>query len=301
MFEHILSGFFIGFAVYLIYMIKKCHFQVNEGTLVVLSSFGKALFLDEPNKYLQTYSPGLHFKWPWQKIHTVSIMEQMIDLSGEEGGTMTMTSDGTLLRIDSKLRFTPLIHDLYSFLFSVERPAEHIKGLFICLLHQEIGCFENKKPVLKENNPSTFHLSTNTQVGSYAAIRSERGMLNKNIQEFCRSQIADCYGIRFEGVDVTDILPPDELAQALNAVINAQSEAQRLYAQTEAECEQKIMAAKKGISIAKAKAKATEEDIGKIAQILSELQNNGTLELYIDRRNVEVFSESRISYVKRPT
>lgn len=291
-----LVGFSLGIIIYIVFMIKKSFFQVSEGTLAVISSYGKMKFKNEATKDLETYQPGLHMKWPWQKVHTIIIMEQMIELSGEDGGTMTMASDGTLLRIDSKLRFTPLKNDLYSFLFSMERSLEHIKGIFVCLLHQEIGSFDKKKSLIDEMDQSKLY----SQVSSYAAIRSERGKLNKQILEFCKNKIANSYGIQFNGVDLTDILPPDELAEALNAVINAQSEAQRLYALTEAECKQKILSAQKGISIAKSKAKATEEDIKKISEILSELQINGTLNSYLERRSIEVFSESKISYIKRP-
>ncbi len=296
MFIQVLVGFLIGITLYIVFMTKKIFFQVNEGTLAVISSYGKMKFQNETSKDLKTYQPGLHMKWPWQKVRTIIIMEQMIELSGEDGGTMAMASDGTLLRIDSKLRFTPLKNDLYSFLFSMERSIDHIKGIFVCLLHQEIGSFDKKKSHGSEMNQSKI----NSEVSSYAAIRSERGKLNKQILEFCKNKIANCYGVQFNGVDLTDILPPDELAEALNAVINAQSEAQRLYALTEAECKQKILAAQKGVSIAKAKAKATEEDIRKISEILNELKINGTLNLYLERRNVEVFSEAKISYIKRP-
>lgn len=57
-------------------------------------------------------------------------MEQILDLSGEECATMTMTSDGTLLRIDSKLRFTPQIDNLYSFIFRWKNLLNILKAYF---------------------------------------------------------------------------------------------------------------------------------------------------------------------------
>jgi regulator of protease activity HflC (stomatin/prohibitin superfamily) len=107
--------------------------------------------------------------------------------------------------------------------------------------------------------------------------------------------------VRFDGVDLTDILPPEELAQSLNSVMNAQSEAQRILAQTEAECEQRMLAARKGLAIARARARAVEDEIGTMANLLADLQRNGTLDLYVERRRHEVLSESRISYIKRPS
>ncbi|WP_186645286.1 SPFH domain-containing protein [Fluviispira vulneris] len=286
--EHMLIGFLTGFAFYLLYITKKCRFQVNEGSVAILTSFGRALLINKETKQLKTFLPGLHFKWPWQREHKISIMEQMIDLSNNEGAPMAMVADGTLLRLDAKLRYSPLKTNLYEYLFTMENATEHIKSLFTCLLHNEIASFENKN--------STFKKS---QEGSYAALRRDRQQLNQHIQEFFTLKMGENYGIHFDGVDLTDILPPDELANALNGVINAQSEAQRSYAQTEGECEQRLIAAKKGIAIARAKAKAVEEEITTLAQILEELQNNGTLQQYLERRKVEVFSESKLSYIKR--
>ncbi len=294
-------AFTIGFILYLIYLLPKCRFSVQEGHIAVATMFGKALHLSESSPQLKSFGPGLHFKWPWQKMQEVSLMEQMIELSGEEGGITAMASDGTMLRLDSKLRFTPIKRDLYNFLFSIEKPIEHMKGLFICLLRNEIANFDHQEFITRQQeqkkDPSILSA---TQVGSYAAIRRERKMLNNKIQAFCRQQIGDRYGIRFDGVDLTDILPPDELAHALNGVINAQSEAHKLYAQTEGECEQRLLAAQKSLNIAQAKSKAAEEEISTMTRLLGDLQDNGTLALYIDRRRTEVFAESRTSFIKRP-
>lgn len=89
------------------------------------------------------------------------------------------------------------------------------------------------------------------------------------------------------------------MANALNAVINSQSEAQKLFALTEAECEQKILSAQKGIEIAKAKANCSEEEIKKLSEVLLQLQRDNTLDKYIERRKNEVFSEAKILYYKR--
>ncbi|MBC7658422.1 MAG: SPFH domain-containing protein [Chitinophagaceae bacterium] len=293
------SAFTLGILVYVLFLATRSRFQVEEGHVAVRSAFGKAEFLNEREKKLKTFGPGLHFKWPWQTVHNVSLMEQMIDLSGEEGGTTAMASDGTMLRLDSKLRFTPKQTELYNYLFSMAEPVEHVKGLFICLLRNEIANFDNRDRSKASGRQSNLSLLPHVQVGSYAAIRRERRQLNHDIQEFCRTQIGEFYGVKFNGVDLTDILPPDELAQALNGVMNAHSEAQRLYAQTEGECEQRILAAKKGLSIARFKARAVEDEVSTMGEILLELHNNGTLPEYIERRQAETFAESRMSYIKR--
>jgi regulator of protease activity HflC (stomatin/prohibitin superfamily) len=194
---------------------------------------------------------------------------------------------------------TPQVDHLHHYLFSMERPVEHVKGLFTCLLRNEIANFDQKEPSSLVDKKQPYLQAV--RVGSYAAIRRERRLLNQHIQEFCRAQIGDRYGVRFNGVDLTDILPPEELAQSLNSVMNAQSEAQRLLAQTEAECEQRILSARKGLAIARARGRAVEDEIGTMAGLLADLQRNGTLDLYIERRRGEVLSDSRISYIKRPS
>lgn len=322
-------AFFLGFVVYLIYLGRYCWFQVDEGHVAVISTFGKIEVLEsgkpaasKPSKSLVPLArqAGIHFKWPWQKVHDVSLMEQMLDLSGEDAGSSAMASDGTMLRFDSKLRITPKKELLYEYLFSMEQPTEHVKSAFRCLLQNEIANFDSHDGQHRSMIPSTSSMSGVSpraprvgakasdeagfphpalQSGSYAVMRRERSLLNQRIQAFCGERLGSRYGINFNGVDLANILPPDELALALNGVINAQSEAMRLYAQTESECVQRIHAAEKGLAIAHAKAEAVKGEIETMASLLKKLQDNETLHSYVDRRRAEVFSDSRLSYMKR--
>ena len=79
-------GFSFGLLIFIAYMLTKCRFEVQEGYLAVLEEFGKTEFIDESKKQVKTYGPGLHFKKPWQTARKVSVMEQMLELSGAEGG-----------------------------------------------------------------------------------------------------------------------------------------------------------------------------------------------------------------------
>ncbi len=290
MFEQVFLGFLLGLSIYLLFQVRKIFFQVQEGSIAVVSCFGKAKTIDKNEKNLKIYASGLHFKFPWQKVRKISIKEQILDLASSEKGTMLMTSDGTLLRVDSKLRFVPLINNIYSFLYAMEKPVEHIKSFFNGLLHQEIAKLSSNK-IVSDKYMQKY-------VGSYAILRTERNNLNVQIKNYCFDRMPSTYGFQFEGLDIIDILPPEELAQALNAVIHAQSEAEKNFAIKEAECEQKLLAAKKGIEIAKAKAKSVQAEILTHAKIIEKLEMNGTLKDYLERREVEVYSDSRISYIK---
>lgn len=292
----ILIGFLVGIFIFILSLTKKIFFQVNEGNLAIVTNFGKIILQDETEKKLKVFKSGLHIKWPWQEVRFIQMMEQMIEITGEEVGITTIASDGTLLRIDSNLRITPNEKNLYSFLFSMERSLEHINGLYVSLLHQEIGSFDNNKlSISKKSNFPQF----STNVSSYATLINKKGILAKQIEHICKIKFSNNYGIEINGIDITDIIPPNELLNALNIVINSKSEAERLLALTEAECEQKLLSAQKGVSIAKEKAHGTEENIIKISEILNELKENNTLDQYIERRKCEVYSDAKISYIKR--
>lgn len=293
------TGFIVGVLLYLAYISYRCSFRVEEGHLAVLVTFGKAE-TEDGKKQLRTYGPGIHFKKPWQRAIIVSMKEQSLDLNKEEGGGTAMAADGTILRLDSFVRYVPVKKELYEFLFGLERPLEHITGLFTCLLRNEIANFRGSGTEAQASDESNLALRFDfaQQAGSYALIRRERKLLNDRIHSFCREKIDDRYGVHFNAVDLADILPPDELADALNAVIQAQSEAEARLFRAEGECQQRILAAERGVAIAKARAAAAETEVKKLADYLVELDRAGVLEAYVARRRAEVLGESRTTFLK---
>ncbi len=281
-------GFFCGLGVLAVVLLSRCFFRVPEGHLAVLSSFGRALADGPDKRALRIFAPGLNRKAPWHDVHLVSMMEQNLDLSGDHHGLTAMTEDGTLLRFDSILRFSPLRERLYDYLFELRAPMEHITGLFACLLRNEIANF---RPEGEEATP---------EVGSYALLRRDRQRLHSRIERFVRERIGEHYGVRFHAVDLTDILPPDELADALNAVINAHAEADALHARAEADNQQKLLAAERGVAIAHAQAQAAAEEARVLAAHLGRLHAAGVLDAYIARRRAEVYGEARSLFIHEP-
>lgn len=288
-------GLALGAALCVVVLGVRSTFRVDEGHLAVLVTFGRAETSDGKRK-LVTFGPGLHTKLPWQRVRTISMKEQNLDLNAEEGGGMAMAYDGTVLRLDSFVRYVPVEEVLYEHLFDVERPLEHITGLFTCLLRNEIANFRGVEDGGEAPLSSRFDFAG--QAGSYALIRRERKLLNERIQQFCASKIDNLYGVRFVAVDLADILPPDELAAALNAVMQAQSEADALLFRGEGECQQRILSAERGTSIARTRANAVEAEILGLAKYLEDLQAHGVLDAYVARRRTEVSSESRALFLK---
>lgn len=284
-----------GLVLYAIFVAFRFTFRVEEGHLAVLTTFGRAETTDG-KRALVTYKPGLHSKKPWQKVVNVSMKEQNLDLNAEEGGGMAMADDGTMLRLDSFVRYVPVESVLYEHLFGVERPMEHITGLFTCLLRNEIANFRGTQDEQGETLSKRFDFAT--QAGSYALIRRERKLLNERIQQFCHERIDNRYGVRFVAVDLADILPPDELADALNAVMGAQSESEAMLFRAEGECQQRILASERGVRIARTRASAIEIEIKGLAAFLDDLETRGVLETYVSRRRSEVTSESRALFLK---
>ena len=285
-------GIVLGFCLYGLMVLSQCYFRVGEGHVAVLNTFGAVERAGDVG--LRTYGPGLHRKRAWQKVVMVPTMEQSVDLSGEKGGQMAMAEDGTVLRFDSILRYQPIEARLEEFLFGLRAPIEHITGLFTCLLRNEIANFRAEGSL--RSDLARADLSAGG--GAYALIRRERVALNRRIAEFCRTQIGDRYGVHFNAVDLTDILPPDELAEALNGMIQAQTEAEGLYFRAQADCEQRALASEQGIAIAKARAQAVETEVRTLGAALATLHAQGTLREYTDRRRAEVLSESRAVFVK---
>jgi regulator of protease activity HflC (stomatin/prohibitin superfamily) len=346
-------GIAAGLVAYLLFLSSRCFFRVEEGHLAVLTSFGAAERKGGGAKGpLLTYGPGLHRKWPWQRTHHVAMMEQSVDLSGEEGGRTAMAEDGTLLRFDSVLRFLPMEDKLDQYLFGMRAPVEHITGLFTCILRNEIANFRDPtsprpgtapvrargiavvakaavangasvagaEPASANGAPAAgvepaagsdvgAALATviggpvrrhapEEYAGSYGLIRRERKELNRRIETFCREQMGDRYGVRFNAVDLTDILPPDELAVALNAVINAHTEAETRYARAEADCRQRVLASERGVDIARARAAAVETEISTLARHLAGLERQALLGEYVARRKSEALAEARTLFLK---
>jgi regulator of protease activity HflC (stomatin/prohibitin superfamily) len=257
-------------------------FRVEEGHLGVLSAFGGAR--RGADGQLSVYSPGLHAKRPWEKVSQVSLQEQALELTGEHGGQLAMAADGTTLRLDAMVRYALVPAKLDEFLFGMRAPVEHLTGLFGCLLRNELA---NLSAATEETDP-----------GAYALIRRERRLLNERLATVCREELEQRSGVRFTAVHLVDIHPPDELAEALNAVMTARVEAQTTLARAESETSQRVLAARDGLAVAELNAEAVEREITELTRHLAELEAMGVLEAYVERRRAEVVAEAQTVYLE---
>lgn len=283
------AGLLIGFAVFFWWVAKDCFFRVEEGQVAVVIRFGAARH--GPDGKLLLAGPGLHFKWAFEEVKVVSLREQLITLGGEAGAEPMMLNDGTVIRLQSMLRYAPQRDGIAKYLFGLHHRKEHMAGLFSSLLRNEIA--NVKGPVMKAD----LKTLGDDLAGSFALVRRDRKLLNDRIADFARRELQD-YGVNFEAVDITDIHPPDELADALNAVMSARAEADSMRFRGQSECAQRVMSAEQGVAIAQTRAAAVEEEIIELGRHLAELDTSGVLDAYLSRRRAEVLSESRTVYVK---
>ena len=282
------TGLVAGFGLFLWWVAKDCFFRVEEGHVAVVTRFGAARH--GPDGKLALFGPGLHFKWAFEEVKVVSLREQLITLGGEQGAEPMMLNDGTVIRLQSMLRYAPRRDGISKYLFGLHHRREHVAGLFSSLLRNEIA--NVKGPVLKAD----LKTLTEDLGGSFALVRRDRKLLNDRIGEFAKKELGD-YGVHFEAVDITDIHPPDELADALNAVMSARAEAESMRFRGQSDCAQKVLAAEQGVEIARTRASAVEAEIDELARHLAQLDKAGVLEAYLSRRRAEVMSESRTVYL----
>jgi regulator of protease activity HflC (stomatin/prohibitin superfamily) len=279
---YITVGFVIGLLVTLIGVATRCFFNVAEGHVAVVTRFGRAL--RDGSGRLRTWRPGLHFKAPFDRVHDESAKERLLDLSGESAGTSAMAKDGTVLRFDSHLRYRVPEQGLERWVFGLKRPVEHTIGMFTCVVRNEIAAFSAKS-------------GDDGETGSYSAVLRERRQLNDKIADFVRERASSHYGLEFHGVDLVDVLPPDELAKALNAVMQARSEADAEFARAEAIAKRRELSAHHGVEVARDKAEAAEIELRGLAGFLAELDRHGTLDAYVKRRRAEVVSQSKTLFL----
>jgi regulator of protease activity HflC (stomatin/prohibitin superfamily) len=191
------------------------------------------------------------------------------------------------------LRYAPQREGIEKYLFGLTHRKDHVAGLFSSLLRNEIAN-------VKAPNSDASNLATSNKEfgGAYALVRRDRQLLNSRIADYAKQKLGDEYGVNFEAIDITDIHPPDELADALNAVMSARSNADSMRSRGQSECAQRVMSAEQGLAIARTKASAMREEIEGLGKHLAQLNSSGVLLAYVDRRRTEVLSEARTVYIK---
>jgi regulator of protease activity HflC (stomatin/prohibitin superfamily) len=144
-------------------------YVVRPDQRAVLTTFGRAdrlpsdmidkadgphLGADEQQRYhcpkVRVIGPGgPYFKWPWQKVHKVSVATQAVDLvwdpTRHQNTVEAVTKDNLTTGVNGQIRFRVCQNNLYAYLFGVASPLEHVIGYFVAVLRERIANFADPK------------------------------------------------------------------------------------------------------------------------------------------------------------
>jgi len=311
----ILAGALIGLAVWFFvrYLIFG-FFTVDQNERAVISSFGRAQRLregvstadsavgvslreDEKERYdypqLRVIPPGgPYFKWPWQRVHKVTIATQTVNLAWDpedrnanSGGTIleAVTKDQLNVGLTGQLRWRVSEENLYAYIFGVKQPIVHMMGFFISILRQRIANFEAPAKAAEAGDPA----ASSVQGISINDLRKNLRSLNEIMDQECAAASAR-YGVVLDASLITSIDPPPDVESALAAINTAHNQVSSDISLAQASADQKIVQSRRAVEIETLNAQAEVEPLVAMADQLSALKASGPDALGFYQRNVRL-------------
>jgi len=245
---------------------------------------------------------GPYFKWPWERIHKVSLATQTTNMaldpddpSANKGGTelAAVTKDQLNIGLTGQIRYRVCERNLYAYLFGVKRPIVHVMGYFVSILRERIANFEapartNLLPDVAAGEAALTATDSNIVIGvSINDLRKNLRDLNEVMDRECLSAEAR-YGITFDASLITGIDPPHEVEGALAAINTAHNHVSSDISLAQASADQKIVQSHRAVEIETLKAQAEVEPLKALAAQLSALKRSGPNSLAIYMRNVRL-------------
>jgi regulator of protease activity HflC (stomatin/prohibitin superfamily) len=290
-------------------------YTVNQNERAVKTSFGRAdriggaTILDDPiaehlrpeekTRYrypqVRVIPPGgPYFKWPWEKIHKVSVATQTVNMAldlqdpqANKQGTILegVTKDQLNTGLTGQIRYFVSERNLYAYLFGVKQPIVHVMGYFVSILRERIASFEAPQR-RAASEPPTADASVMEGI-SINDLRKNLRDLNELMDRECLSSTAR-YGITLDASLITGIDPPPEVESALAAINTAHNQVSSDISLAQAAADQKIVQSKRAVEIETLKAHAEVEPLKAMAGQLRQLKQSGPDVLETYRRNVRL-------------
>jgi len=309
----LLSGAIIGFlAWFVVRHVLGGFFTVNQNERAVLTSFGRAhralgatsrfseagiaMREDEKERYdypqLQVIPPGgPYFKWPWQRVHKVSVATQTINMARDledptanYGGQMleAVTKDQLNTGLRGEIRYRISESNLYPYLFGVKSPIVHVMGFFVSILRERIANFEAPPG----ENQAVVGVSIND-------LRKNLRALNEHMDRECAASTGR-YGITLDASLITAIDPPTEVESALAAINTAHNHVSSDVSLAQASADQKIVQSHRAVEIETLKAQAEVEPLNAQAEQLALLKASGpgALDAYLRNVRLALYSKA---------
>jgi regulator of protease activity HflC (stomatin/prohibitin superfamily) len=314
-------GIFVGFIAWFLarYLLSGIY-TVAQNERAVKTRFGRAVrlgkntTLDDPvgdalnkkdrERYLyplvKVIPPGgPYYRWPWEKIHKVSIATQTMNLaldletpSANQNGTIldAVTKDQLNIGLTGQIRFQPSEHNLYAYLFGVKNPIVHVMGYFISILRERIASFESPSTLLDDEELDAELLGG----VSINDLRKNLNEINDYMEQECASSAAR-YGVQLDASLITGIDPPQDVESALAAINTAQNIVSSEISLAKAEADQTIEQSKRAVEIETLKAEAEVEPLLSLTEQLQQLQEHGpeVLAAYLRNVRLELYSRAK--------
>lgn len=299
-----LAGLVSGIVVYAaLRVLFGCLYTVRPDQRAVITSFGAVqkllekappppLTSEERERYeypqVRVIAPGgPYFKWPWQRVHKVSVATQAVDLSWDPTKSQdtieAVTKDNLTTGVNGQIRYRISENNLYPYLFGVASPLEHVMGYFISVLRERIANFVDPKgqSLLKDGEidesgkaggrSSAVELSEGVSIND---LRKNLPLLNQYMEEQCRSTTGR-YGIELDAALITEIDPPPEVDRALSAINSTRNQVAADISTARADAEQQITMSARAVEIASNNAQAEVAPLRELASTLSAMKAEG--------------------------
>lgn len=327
----IVIGCVMGFVAWFLmrYLVAGLY-TVNQNERAVKTSFGRAQRiaelttaddpisepLNEEEKSRYTYPQvrvimpgGPYFKWPWEKVHKVSIATETVNMAWDPEDP-TANASGTNLEAVTKdqldtgltgqIRYRVAERNLYAYLFGVKRPIAHVMGYFVSVLRERIANFEAPPPSKSAETAASNTLDIASVAGiSINDIRKNLRDLNEHMDRECRSSAAR-YGMVLDASLITGIDPPPEVESALAAINTAYNQVSSDISLAQAGADQKIVQSRRAVEIETLRAQAEVEPLARLAAQMNELKRSGTgaLSAYVRNVRLTLFEKAQNVFVE---
>lgn len=315
----IVAGIMCGFvAWFLVRYLAAGIFTVNQNERAVKTILGRAervgqattledpiaehLREEERERYcypqVRVIPPGgPYFKWPWERVHKVSVATETVNMAydpeypmANQSGTVleAVTKDQLNTGLTGQIRYRVSEQNLYAYLFGVKRPIVHVMGYFTSVLRERIANFEAPAvpATAVEGVPAPGIVGAAIGI-SINDLRKNLRDINEHMDRECKSSEAR-YGITLDASLITGIDPPPEVESALAAINTAYNQVSSDISLAQAGADQKLVQSKRAVEIETLKAEAEVEPLRAMAEQLAELKASGPEAVPTYLRNVRL-------------
>ena len=303
-----------------------CLYTVRPDQRAVVTNFGAAQRLkgepvvdpmlseDEQERYdypqIRVVGPGgPYFKFPWQRVHKVSVATQTVDISWDPTKSQdtieAVTKDNLTTGVNGQLRYRISESNLYPYLFGVSSPLEHVMGYFVSVLRERIANFVDPRgaglaaELASENihdddgvpQTSAVELSEGVSIND---LRKNLPLINQYMEEQCRSTTGR-YGIELDAALITEIDPPKQVDRALSAINSTRNQVAGDISTARADSEQQITMSARAVEIATNNAQAEVAPLKELARTLTTMKEEGgagCLQSYIRNLRIPLFQRT---------